>query len=72
MVAFLLPHPAVAGSTTGIPQNFGGKIVDASKFYQKFCRLEKSGRARVKNVDGTHLVLAGGKLVLQKYPITFK
>ena len=40
------------------------KIVDFAKGYQRHC-LEESGQW-LENADQTHLVLASGKLVLQK------
>ena len=41
-----------------------GKNDDVAEVNQCYC-LEESGQ-RLENVDGTHLLLASGKLVLQK------
>ena len=45
-------------------KNFRAKIVDVAEVNQWRC-LEESGKW-LENVDRTHLVLASGKLVLQK------
>ena len=57
---------SVPAATDSIPSGFFQmkKIVDVGGVNQWRC-LEESGQ-RLKNVDRTHLVLASGKLVLQK------
>ena len=63
-------HPAAPGSILRVPEcfswgNFLGKInFDVAEIYWQPC-LEASGQ-RPDNVKRTHLVLASGKLVLQK------
>ena len=46
------------------PKKFSGKFVTLANGYIR-CNLEESGQW-LENVDRTHLVLASGKLVLQK------
>ena len=57
----LASHPAVQGSILGIPENL---FFDVAEIYRRH-RLEESGQ-RVEIVDWAHLILASGKLVLQK------
>ena len=61
----MLPVPAALSSIPNIPKKFIGKYVDVAEVNQRGC-LEESGQW-LENVDGTHLALACGKLVLQKY-----
>ena len=56
----LLPDPAAPGLIHSIPE----KIVNVTEVNQRGC-LEESGHW-LENVDRTRLVLAIGKLVLQK------
>ena len=61
-LAFLFPDPAVPGLIPSIPQISEEKVVNV---HQRW-RLEQSGQW-LENVDLTSLlVLASGKLVLQK------
>ena len=61
LLAHLLPYPAAPGSILTV---FEHKIVNVVEVNQRLC-LEESGQW-LENIDQTHLVLAGGKLVQQK------
>ena len=64
-LAYLLPDPASSGLIPSIPPKcLDEKIVNFAEVNQWHC-LEESGQW-LKNVNQTHLVLACGKLVLQK------
>ena len=61
---------AAAGLISGIPNLFQmKKIVDVAEVNQQHC-LEESGQW-LCNVDQTHLLLASGKLVLNKEIVLF-
>ena len=61
----MLPHPAAPGSIPGIPQKISEeKIVDDPEV-NLMGWFEESGQC-LENADQTYLVLARGKLVLQK------
>ena len=61
----MLTDPAALGLIPSITKNiFEEKIVDVDEVNQWHC-LEEIGQ-RLENVDQTHLILAIGKLVLQK------
>ena len=63
-LAYLLPDPAALGSIPGIPKKISKeKIVNVVAVNQWHCREERG--QWLENVDGTHPVLASGKLVLQ-------
>ena len=63
--SILASHPAALGSIPSVPQkNFRGNIIKIAEVNQRN-RFEKSGQWH-ENVDRSHLVLAGGKPVLQK------
>ena len=65
-LAYLLLDPAAPGSIPCGPKIFSEeKIVNITEVNQRHC-LEESGQW-LENVDQTHLVLASGKPVLQKY-----
>ena len=69
MDSILASNPAAPGSIPGDPEFFSEKffwekeIVDVAKVNRQQCC---SGQQRLNYVDRTHLVLASGKLVLQK------
>ena len=64
-VRWAASHPAALGSIPSVPQkNFRGNIIKIAEVNQRN-RFEKSGQWH-ENVDRSHLVLAGGKPVLQK------
>ena len=64
-LAYLLSDPAATGLIPNIPEIFSvEKIVDVAEVNQ-WCCLEESEQW-LENVDRAHLVLASGKLVLQK------
>ena len=60
MDSALAAHPAALCSILGIPKNFS---LDVAETYWQHC-LEQW--QRLDNVNRTHLVMASGKLVLQK------
>ena len=61
----MLPEPAAPDSIPSIPKIYSAeKIADVDKVNQRHC-LEESEQW-LENVDRTHPVLDGGKLVLQK------
>ena len=65
MVGILASGPSCPGFDSKHSQKkLREKIVDVAEVYQ-LCCLEESGQW-LQNVDQSHLVLAGGKLVLQK------
>ena len=65
MVCILASGPSFPGSIPSIPQKISeDKIVDVAEVNQWHC-LEESKQG-FENFDQTHLVLANGKLVLQK------
>ena len=71
MVKELLPVSATLGSIPCIlPKNSQGKIDDVAEVYQGRW-VENSGQY-LENVDQTYLVLASGKLVLQKIQLKVK
>ena len=64
-LAYLLLHPDAPGLIPSIPEIISEeKFVDVAEVNQLRC-LEESGQW-LDNVDQIHLVLASGKLVLQK------
>ena len=65
MDSTLASHPAAPGSNLGIPIFLGKVILMLLDQFNQRCCLEESGQ-RLENVDRTHLVLARGKLVIQK------
>ena len=66
MVSKLASDLPALGSISNIPPKIDrGKIVYVAEVNQRRCQ-EESG-LWLENVDRTHLVLAGGKLVLKKY-----
>ena len=65
-LAYLLLDSAAPGLIPGIPQKISvEKIVEIAKVHQQRCIGERE--QWLKNVNQAHLVLASGKLVLQKY-----
>ena len=60
----MLSDPAAPGSIPSFTKIIFEEIFDVAEVYQWRC-LEERGEW-LKNVDLTHLVLASGKLVLQK------
>ena len=61
MISIIASRPSCPGfESQHCPKKFRGKFIDAAEH----C-FEESGQ-RLENVDRTHLVLASGKLVLQK------
>ena len=61
----MLPGPPALVSIPTVPEFFSEeKIADVAEVNQWHC-LEESGQW-LENVDRTHLVLASGKLILQK------
>ena len=65
MDSTLASHPAAPGSDLGIPIFLGKLILMLLDQVNQWRCLEESGK-RLENVDRTHLVLARGKLVIQK------
>ena len=62
----LAPHPAASGLIPAFPKiSSEEKITDVTEVYQQCC-LEESGQ-RLENADRTHLDLASGKPLLQKF-----
>ena len=65
-LSYLLLEPAAPGSIPSIPENFSEeKIVNVAEVNLRGS-LEENG-PWIENVDQTNLVLASGKLVLQKW-----
>ena len=65
-LAYLLLEPAAPGSIPSIPEIFSEeKIVNVAEVNLRGS-LEENG-LWIENVDRTNLVLASGKLVLQKW-----
>ena len=65
-LAYLLLEPAAPGSIPSIPEIFSEeKIVNVAEVNLRGS-LEENG-PWIENVDQTNLVLASGKLVLQKW-----
>ena len=63
--SILSSGPSCPGFDSGHSRDFfRGKIVKVAEVNQRRCQ-EESGRL-IENVDQTHLVLAGGELVLLK------
>ena len=63
MDSILASHPAAPGSNPSTPKNFSEQIL---KLLRVINSTALNSGQRLDNVDPTHLVLASGKLVLQK------
>ena len=63
MDSILASHPAAPGSNPSIPKRFSDEIL---KLLRLIDGTAKNSDQRLDNVYQIHLVLASGKLVLQK------
>ena len=66
MLAYLLPAPAAPGLVPSIPKKILKEQINDVAEVNKWRCLDESGQC-LENADQTHLVLASGKLVLQRY-----
>ena len=66
----MLPHPSAPSSILSVPEKFSEEQIDNIADVNQLCCQEESGQW-LANVVRTHLVLATGKLALQKREAAF-